>query len=187
MSFYLTLPSNASMNEYPNNTQTDFTTLFKQPIVLDSSYEVALTEISYSSIFTAELGRLEFPNPFDDILDIINIKTHIEHASFSGIGPADILAFKLSAINGISTETFVDVINKLVKLKIVSDEYSLRYSYGLLLTEPFRINLFNFYTTQSIPTILVFKKFFKTTHTFEVIWGNGFPPSLHTILTESGG
>ena len=64
MSFFVTLPSNASMSEFPNNKQTNYTTIIRQPIVLNQQYEVALTEISYSSMFTAELGVLQFPNPF---------------------------------------------------------------------------------------------------------------------------
>ena len=66
MSFYITLPSNSNINEFPNNKQNNYTTLFKQPIILENPYEVALTEISHSSMFSAELGQLQFPNPFDD-------------------------------------------------------------------------------------------------------------------------
>ena len=46
-SFYVTLPSNSSMNYYPNNTLTHYTTKLKLPLELNTKYEVALTEIIY--------------------------------------------------------------------------------------------------------------------------------------------
>ena len=74
MSFYVTLPSNSSMNIFPDNTLTKFTTKLKSPLHLQGGYEVALTEIMFSinwtyrkdaSIFVRELvkegtkGRIE--------------------------------------------------------------------------------------------------------------------------------
>ena len=47
MSFFVTLPSNASQSDYENNTKTRFKTKLKNPIYLDGSYEVALAEILY--------------------------------------------------------------------------------------------------------------------------------------------
>jgi hypothetical protein len=47
MSFYVTLPSNSSQKDFPNNTLTKYTTKLKTPIKLDSQYEVALVEIMY--------------------------------------------------------------------------------------------------------------------------------------------
>ena len=47
MSFYVTLFSNASQNEFPNNTLTHFTTKLKNPIRLEGNYEVALSEIMF--------------------------------------------------------------------------------------------------------------------------------------------
>ena len=47
MSFYVTLPSNSSMDLYPDNTMTEFTILLKEPIKLDCQYEVALVELTY--------------------------------------------------------------------------------------------------------------------------------------------
>ncbi len=46
-SFYVTLPSNSSMNYFPENTLTHFTTKLKLPLELHGKYEVALTEIIY--------------------------------------------------------------------------------------------------------------------------------------------
>lgn len=47
MSFYVTLPSNSSLEVFPNNTTTRFSTKMHAPIRLEGSYEVALVEIMY--------------------------------------------------------------------------------------------------------------------------------------------
>jgi len=49
--FYLTLPSNASMNVYPDNTVAKYTTQLPTNIELDGEWEVALMEIQYSHKF----------------------------------------------------------------------------------------------------------------------------------------
>ncbi len=45
--FYLTLPSNNSLQYYPNNTLTHFVTQLAHPINLHGSWEVGLAEIQY--------------------------------------------------------------------------------------------------------------------------------------------
>ena len=45
--FYLTLPSNSSMDYYPDNTLTTYTTKLAQPLELEGSWEVGLAEIQY--------------------------------------------------------------------------------------------------------------------------------------------
>jgi len=45
--FYLTLPSNASMNVYPNNTVAQYTTKLANTVELDGDWEVGLVEIIY--------------------------------------------------------------------------------------------------------------------------------------------
>ena len=62
MSFYVCLPSNVCANEFPDNTQSNYTTILKKPIQLDSDYEVAMTEITYSPKFFGNYGTLEFNN-----------------------------------------------------------------------------------------------------------------------------
>ena len=37
MDFYVTLPSNGSMNVYPDNKKSNFTILFNTPMVLDGN------------------------------------------------------------------------------------------------------------------------------------------------------
>ena len=49
--FYLTLPSNASMKIYPDNTVAKYTTQLPNNKELDGDWEVALTEIQYPHKF----------------------------------------------------------------------------------------------------------------------------------------
>jgi hypothetical protein len=45
--FYLTLPSNISMDYFPNNTLASFTTRLPEMLDLDGSWEIELAEIQY--------------------------------------------------------------------------------------------------------------------------------------------
>lgn len=45
--FYLTLPSNSSMEYFPSNTLTDFTTKLASTIELTNEWEVGLAEIMF--------------------------------------------------------------------------------------------------------------------------------------------
>jgi hypothetical protein len=45
--FYLTLPSNSSMNYYPNNTLTHYTTKLQKITDLDGAWRIGLAEIQY--------------------------------------------------------------------------------------------------------------------------------------------
>ncbi|KAF8790008.1 hypothetical protein HNY73_005096 [Argiope bruennichi] len=44
--FYVTLPSDSSMNYFPSNTQSSYRTKLSAPIILNGEWEVALSEIS---------------------------------------------------------------------------------------------------------------------------------------------
>lgn len=54
--FYITLPSNASMHIYPDNTLAHYTTLLPHRIQLDGLWEAALTEIMYPPTFNNIVG-----------------------------------------------------------------------------------------------------------------------------------
>lgn len=58
MNFYITLLSNASMQTYPENKQSNFTTILKNPLDLGEKYEVALVEISYLHSIINEVGTV---------------------------------------------------------------------------------------------------------------------------------
>ena len=45
--FYLTLPSNSSIDYYSDNTLTNYVTQLQKPIELDGAWEVGLAEIQY--------------------------------------------------------------------------------------------------------------------------------------------
>ena len=70
--FYMTLPSNSSMEYHPENTVSQFTTVLAQPVDLTGDWEVALTEISIPSdwcnlasehhYFMLNAFRLELPD-----------------------------------------------------------------------------------------------------------------------------
>ena len=47
MSFYLTLPSNSSMQYFPNNTLSNYITKLSNIVELHVKYEVGLVEIIY--------------------------------------------------------------------------------------------------------------------------------------------
>ena len=49
-SFYMTLPSNASMDTHPNNTMANFVTELFTPIRFEQAFEVALVEITLPSV-----------------------------------------------------------------------------------------------------------------------------------------
>ena len=45
--FYLTLPSNSTMEIYPSNTVTNFITQLSDSLFLEGDWEVGLAEIQY--------------------------------------------------------------------------------------------------------------------------------------------
>lgn len=56
--FYLTLPSNSSMEFYPNNTTAKFTTQLRRRITLHGNWEVGLVEIHFPhSFFNVRRGE----------------------------------------------------------------------------------------------------------------------------------
>ena len=58
MSFYVTLPSDASINVYPDNRQSNFTVLLKEPIKFNGDYEVGLAEINYFNLLKTHIGEI---------------------------------------------------------------------------------------------------------------------------------
>lgn len=154
MSFYVTLPSNASMKEFPKNIQTDYTTLLSEPIILNNPYEVALTEINYSTNIGLEMGSISFPNC---LLNKIR-------QSFDRVPTR--FQFNLIFKNGIKTEQLVNKLNQWVKETVFEHEYKYRYklSQAASLNQAILHNYF--YTEKNKENHLLVLK--KTTH-FEII------------------
>ena len=57
--FYLHLPSNASLDKFPNNTLTEYRVCLPQTISLTGEWEVALTEIHYPHSWNNVQGNVE--------------------------------------------------------------------------------------------------------------------------------
>ena len=57
--FYLHLPSNASLDKFPNNTLTKYWVCLPQTISLTGDWEVALTEIHYPHSWNNVQGNFE--------------------------------------------------------------------------------------------------------------------------------
>ena len=70
MSFNLTLPSNASQNDYPDNTKTHFKTKLKVPVYLEGTYEVALVELLYPVSWKyRKVSRINIPVDANILVD----------------------------------------------------------------------------------------------------------------------
>lgn len=63
MSFYITLPSNSSMNVFKNNTVSNFTTALSSTINLDGSWVVALSKIIFHNSIEYDAGSIEIITP----------------------------------------------------------------------------------------------------------------------------
>ena len=90
MDFYVTLPSNASMNVHPDNKKSDYTTQFNTPIVLEGNYEVALANITCTPNIKNDYGEIsinnihafypflpQLKNVFINLYDVKNIEDKI--------------------------------------------------------------------------------------------------------------
>ena len=61
-SFYVTLPSNASFDVYPDNKKSNYTTQFNTPLILDGPYEVALANITCTPNIRNDYGEIIIKN-----------------------------------------------------------------------------------------------------------------------------
>ena len=57
--FYLHLPSNSSLNKFPNNTLTEYRVGLPQTVSLTGDWEVGLTEIHYPDSWNNVQGNLQ--------------------------------------------------------------------------------------------------------------------------------
>ena len=79
-SFYITLPSNASMDFYPNNTASNYIIHMPRTFYLQGKYEVALAEIQYPHTWKTMTDKDEFYmmiRPNDDAEDITPVSIPI--------------------------------------------------------------------------------------------------------------
>ena len=66
--FYVTLPSNASLDVYPNNTLTKYTVRLPRTLYMKEGYEVALAEIMYPVLW------LTLKRSIDYTIKVLNVK-----------------------------------------------------------------------------------------------------------------
>ena len=93
MSFYITLPSNASMGIFPHNAVSHFTTELISPIRFEGEWVVALAKIIYRNSIKSIIGTLkltkqtftgpatlEFPIEFDESSTFDHLFQHLDGA-----------------------------------------------------------------------------------------------------------
>ena len=68
MSFYVTLPSNSSMNFNSNNVQSHYTINLPNRLYLNKNYEVGLAEISYNQSVNVSLGVMLVKLNIEDLI-----------------------------------------------------------------------------------------------------------------------
>lgn len=85
--FYLTLPSDASMQVYPNNTAAEWKTRLQCPITLQGQWEVAVVEIIYPNTAynipldqTIEIRQVVSFSAIQPICDVITVPAGIYDA-----------------------------------------------------------------------------------------------------------
>ena len=86
MSFYITLPSNASENTFPNNNAGHFFVKLPQTIEVSSQYEVGLVEIQFPNHFCNVLEDdlwLEYKTPRNE--GAVNIKLKVPPGIYTDI------------------------------------------------------------------------------------------------------
>jgi hypothetical protein len=96
-SFYVTLPSDASMTTYTTNTMTNYVTDFYQPIQLIGSFEVALVEASLPQIINV--------NTFQGFLEITNTTTKLHTIK---------MPINTRGLIGINFEGLLSAVNKII-------------------------------------------------------------------------
>ena len=84
--FYITLPSNSSMNYYPENTVTKYKTHLAQPISLEGDWEVGLFEFEYHRTWY-NVEEKDSKIRFDHMKDekVVREKIHIPYGYYTSI------------------------------------------------------------------------------------------------------
>ena len=84
--FYMTLPSNSSMNYYPENTVTKYKTHLAQPISLEGDWEVGLFEFEYHRTWynvEEKDSKIKFDHMKDD--KVVREKISIPYGYYTSI------------------------------------------------------------------------------------------------------
>jgi hypothetical protein len=109
--FYSTLPSNSSMDIYPNNKQSSFTIKLAKELNFNVPHEVALVEISYSPFYVSYMGNI-FLN---------------DYFSFHFGNNNKAIQIPLNILKAISVKDYFEIINSLIAKKIEFDDSLIRF------------------------------------------------------------
>ena len=121
MSFYVTLPSNASLETFKNNTQSEYTTIINPPLVVGSNYEVALVEIIMGDSYYNNIGSIKIKNPYYiHFLNKIAVANEFRKEYINidiDIHPYD------------TYTTFFENLSTSINKSLLEEEYTCRYRY----------------------------------------------------------
>lgn len=126
MSFYITLPSNSSTEEFPNNRQSDYTTLINPPLIINSTSEVALVDITYAPQISVKVGSITFDNPFyyQDTSPRYELEPWLLRDKY--------VTADIKIQNGIDAASFVKLLNFEIEKAALLVEYSNLYEYTFM-------------------------------------------------------
>jgi hypothetical protein len=152
--FYISLPSNASLNEYPKNKQSNYATVLDTPIELSSKYMVCLKEISNFSDFNVSMCTISFQNVFF---------TALEHRKSD-------VNFNFFIKNGTNLQQFCDSINTEITKNFLKQEYLIRYKLAYTSELNRACSDLNYKKKETkIPKFNLIKKINQNLETFELI------------------
>ena len=108
--FYVTLPSNSSMNIFKNNTQSSFSTQLQETLKFTSPHEVALVEMNYTPSITTDLGEIVLRDYYKNIYEFKN----------------NPIIIPISIMKPISIEKLILLMNRKLEQTIYADEIMYR-------------------------------------------------------------
>ena len=109
--FYVTLPSNSSLDHFPENTKSSYRTLLAKPITLNQPYEVAIVEVNYSPNIKTYLGDVIIHDYYKNIVEgyqsILKVPIYINHV--------------------VSADKLMNIISSEIKKTLTFDFYEFMY------------------------------------------------------------
>ena len=121
MAFFLTLPSNSSMQFYPSNTPSHYFTKLPQDMNLTGDYEVGLAEIQFSNTYN-NVEEEDCVIKYKEKTKTIVVPTGPNTEESMAVAVADPTIITIPAGLYRSNEYFVQVLNMLVKRKVGTQE-----------------------------------------------------------------
>lgn len=151
MSFYVTLPSNTLSDA--KNIQSNYNTILKRPINLNGEFEVALTEISFSTKYQVNYGKIEYLDFSENNL------------------PTRKISLELNYENRVLN--LAESLNNSIKEKSVEEEFSFRYKLAWDTSKEIVDNLHQLKQTKNIVFVLIKKNYVEVVDIQnQILWGN---------------